>query len=131
MTMMKRDYKENITSRKAHVSKAIDSYAPHEELMKFLDKDPMENVDSKKKKENILNDIVFPSMANVTVFLEYCANSDLIYDEFREEINELLMNRNQNSDAPEYKRNQSVLQRFVNAAFTCLWKGRRKANDIP
>jgi hypothetical protein len=121
--MMKRDYKENIRPRKAHVSKAIDSYAPHEELIKYLNREDRtdNNIDSEEKKENILNDIVFPSMANVTVFLEYCANSDLIYDEFREEINELLMGTNQNTDAPKYKRNQSVLQRFVNAAFTCLF----------
>jgi hypothetical protein len=43
-----------------------------------------------KMKVDILNKYVFPSMANITVFLEYCANP-LLQEAFDKDIQELLL----------------------------------------
>lgn len=82
-----------------------------------------------KRKTDILNGIIFPSMANLTVFLELTFARDLYKDfEFDEELKQLFLGA---SKLPN-RDTATVFERFIIAALQpTLNKEERKDDDMP
>ncbi len=85
-----------------------------------------------KMKVDILNKYVFPSMANVVVFLEYC-NNPLLRNVFDKDIEELLLGipkRYYDKRINNYTRyeDETVIARFLAAILA--WKSRKYPNTF-
>jgi hypothetical protein len=136
------------TSRKKE-KLTIDTYEPRNELVEHLEKrkrfeeeykktedaeieisaEQKQELDNlEKMKVDILNKYVFPSMANVVVFLEYCKNP-LLQDVFNKDIEELLLGIHKDhyekklKDYTNYE-DETVIARFLTASLAqnSKWK---------
>lgn len=78
-----------------------------------------------RRKVYVLNKYIFPSMANLTVFLEYIAKSEELQTLFEDDLKELFFGKpDENSDS------LIVFQRFIQSAVTWNWKKKDNANDF-
>lgn len=78
-----------------------------------------------RRKVYVLNKYIFPSMANLTVFLEYIAKSEDLQTLFEHDLKELFFGKpDENSDSI------IVFQRFIQSAITWNWKKNGNANDF-
>ena len=74
-----------------------------------------------KRKVNVLDSVLFPSMANLTVLLEAMANSGFIEHMFEADLKSLFFSKSKavsvKSKIPEdrYKASRSIFTRFINA----------------
>jgi hypothetical protein len=77
-----------------------------------------------RMKVHILNKTIFPSMANLTVFLEYIAKNEELQTVFADDLKELFFGKANQKDAI------IVFQRFIQAAITWNWKKKENTNDF-
>jgi hypothetical protein len=77
---------------------------------KLSEEEDRERNDFHRMKNHWLNEVVFPSMANLTVFFEYVAKHEELQQVFDKDIEELLFGKNRN--------NQTVFQRFIRSIIT-------------
>jgi hypothetical protein len=78
-----------------------------------------------RMKVHVLDKYIFPSMANLTVFLEYIAKNEELQTVFEDDLKELFFGKpDEKSDAI------IVFQRFIESSITWNWKKRENANDF-
>jgi hypothetical protein len=76
-------------------------------------------------KVHVLDKYIFPSMANLTVFLEYIAKNEELRRVFEDDLKELFFGK------PDEKPNANIVfQRFIQSAITWNWKNKENANDF-
>jgi hypothetical protein len=141
----------------AEFNEYLDAYLHHETLyqekirkMRAEEKDaepPSEEEGIMRRrlqrmKSHWLNKCVFPSMANLTVFLEYIAKSDELQKVFDDDLKELFLGRyikpDDDDETKKSKRKESsdeksdliIFQRFIQSAITWNWKKKEKNNDF-
>jgi hypothetical protein len=91
----------------------------------WTDEESMKRRELDRMKSYILNNFIFPSMANLTVFLEYIAKNEELQTVFEDDLKELFFGK------PAKKSNAiTVFQRFIQAAITWNWKKKENANDF-
>jgi hypothetical protein len=78
-----------------------------------------------RMKVHVLDKFIFPSMANLTVFLEYIAKNEELQATFDDDLKELFFGKGTGkSDAT------IVFQRFIQSTITWNWKKKENANDF-
>jgi hypothetical protein len=100
---------------------------------KKLSKDEQKDLDEYVSKANYyrrmknywLNKCVFPSMANLTVFLEKIAEHEELQSMFSDDLKQLFLGVPKKKPAPA-----AVFDRFVRSAITWNWKKKENANDF-
>jgi hypothetical protein len=86
-----------------------------------------------KSKSDILNNIIFPSMANLTVFLEGIAENKELQKVFDDDLKQLLLGRKITIEIDKETKDKKkrfgpiVFQRFIRAAIT--WNYREKTKN--
>jgi hypothetical protein len=91
-----------------------------------------------RKKSRWLNKCVFPSMANLTIFLEYIAKNEELWEVFDDDLRELFIGKpmkRKNKDGSvidedKEKSDLIVFQRFIQSAITWNWKKKKNANNF-
>ena len=78
-----------------------------------------------RMKVHILDKYIFPSMANLTVFLEYIAKNEGLQRVFEDDLKELFFGK------PDERPNAIIVfQRFIQSTITWNWKKKENANDF-
>jgi hypothetical protein len=125
----------------------LECYKPSDTLVKFLNKklqyekkgkeivmggkrdlsqeEAKEGRNLDRRKVHVLNNIIFPSMANLTVFLEYIAKNEELQTVFEDDLKELFFGKD-----TEKSYAMIVFQRFIQSAITWNWKKKENANDF-
>jgi hypothetical protein len=124
--MPKAEFKEYLDKRLQHelsYQKKIDAGA------KLSEKEERERNELHRMKNHWLNKCVFPSMANLTVFLEYIAKSEELRKVFDDDLKELFLGRKMDKIS-DGQGGERVFQRFIRSAITWNWSKKENANDF-